>query len=173
MEKELQLRILGLITIATYIIPLLLLFVLKRSKRIQSYELSEIQERKSPVIAMVLIFYTLSNLLGNFGQLSILAMLFMGCAISSAICYMAFAKQLKASIHMIGAATASSFILIYSVLYQTNLLTAFAISVAIAGLIGQARLHLKAHSPKEIFWGTVIGVFGQLVAFGNALLHEL
>lgn len=171
LDRNNQLKIFSLVMVTTYIIPLLLLFVLKKNRNIQSYQLGAIQERKSPVVVMVVIFYMLAHLLGSIQEVALLGVLFMGCSISLTLCYIAIAMKVKASIHMIGTASACSFILIYSVQYQTNLLIAFAVSVAVAGLVGQARLHLKAHNLKEIIWGTAFGIFGPVLAYGNVLLQ--
>ena len=170
LSSHFKLNILGLVAVFTYAIPILLLYVLKKTKRIHSYDLKEIHERKSPILTMLVLFYILATLFGEIVQLHSLATLFTGCSISLSLCYIAFAKNIKTSIHMIGAASASTFLLTFSHQYQCNLLLPFAISCFCGGLISQARLRLEAHTIKEIIFGIVFGILGQLVAYSNVLI---
>ncbi len=170
LDSQLKLNILGLVAVFTYAFPILLLYILKRTKRIHSYDLKEIQERKSPILTMLVLFYILATLFGEIVQLHSLAILFTGCSISLSLCYIAFVKNIKTSIHMIGAASASSFLLTFSHQYQFNLLLPFAISCFCGGLIAQARLRLDAHSLKEIIFGIVFGILGQFLAYSNVLI---
>jgi len=55
LEKRLQLVVLGLVFVVTYIIPVFLLVFLKALGIIESFQVSTIKERRIPVLFMVVI----------------------------------------------------------------------------------------------------------------------
>ena len=57
LEKRMQLIVLGLVFVLTYLVPLLLLVFLKRFMMIKDYEVSTIKERRFPVIFMIVVLY--------------------------------------------------------------------------------------------------------------------
>lgn len=65
----------------------------------------------------------------------------------------------KISIHMIGIGGLTGGILALSLRFGLDLWVWFSITLVIAGLIGTARLYLKAHSPAQIYTGFATGFF--------------
>ena len=61
LEKRIQLIVLGLVFVLTYLVPLLLLVFLKRFMMIKDYEVSTIKERRFPVIFMIVVLYFLGS----------------------------------------------------------------------------------------------------------------
>lgn len=158
-----KLKIILLVGIGTYLSPVILLIILKRKKLIQSIEVRNIDERKIPILFMTVLFYVLGKTLGRIDPLFLLSNLFIGCAISLAICYMLFVKKLKLSIHMLGMASFISFTLIMSIYMQVNLLMATALLFIASGVVATARIQLKAHSLQEINLGFIVGFLPQLL----------
>ena len=86
----------------------------------------------------------------------------------------------KISLHAIGASAflTSLFLLIFSLRtsfidihlsligsYRLSSIFALLFATIMAGAVGSSRLYLKAHTPKEVYGGYVLGVFSQIVAF--------
>lgn len=167
LETSVKYKILIIVATATYLIPLFLLFILKRKKMIQSFEVKNIQERKTPIVFMIVLFYFLGQTLSNIPEITLVSILFFGCSLSLSICYFLFLKKIKTSLHMIGIGSLISFIITYSIHTQTNLLNFISFLSLIAGLIGHARLYLKSHVLKEVIIGFSIGFISNLAIFIN------
>lgn len=167
LETSVKYKILIIVATATYLIPLFLLFILKRKKLIQSFEVKNIQERKTPIVFMIVLFYFLGQTLSNIPEITLVSILFFGCSLSLSICYFLFLKKIKTSLHMIGIGSLISFIITYSIHTQTNLLNFISFLSLIAGLIGHARLYLKSHVLKEVIIGFSIGFISNLAIFIN------
>jgi membrane-associated phospholipid phosphatase len=48
---------------------------------------------------------------------------------------------------------------------EKSLIGVFLVIIVLTGLVASARLYLKAHTPKEVFIGFLIGISGQMLAF--------
>ena len=68
--------VLGLIFISTYVIPLIILFLLKRLKLIKSFKANTIKERKLPIVLMIFLFYLLGNTIKEIHDLRDISLLF-------------------------------------------------------------------------------------------------
>lgn len=167
LETSVKYKILVIVATATYLIPLFLLYILKRRQNIQSFELKNIQERKIPIIFMTVLFYFLGQTLSKIHEITFLSILFLGCSLSLSICYFLFIKKIKTSLHMIGVGSLIAFIITYSVHSQTNLLYFISFLSLISGLVGHARLYLKSHTLREVIIGFCIGFVTNLAIYIN------
>lgn len=163
--KVAQLRIILLILTITYIIPVLLLFILKKTKKIDDYRIDKIEQRKRPILFITFLFSILSWMLFKVPQLNDLAKLFIGNVAGLLIINLIFNWAIKTSIHMLGIGTVIGFIAVFSYKYQINMLATMIILFILAGLIGQSRLYLKAHNTKEIILGMVLGLATQILTY--------
>lgn len=164
--RDQQLIMLSMVFLATYVFPLLMLVVLKGLSSINSFHLETIEERKIPLFIMTILFYFLVKFLLFLSvQTKDIALLFYGIAISLVIVYVLFYAKLKSSLHMASLGGAIGFFLALTVQYGTTFLPIIAILILLAGLLGTARLSLKAHTVAEVYIGFFVGVLGQIVAF--------
>lgn len=169
-DSKSQLKIIIIIATGTYFIPILLLLFLKKRKLIENFEVRKINERKIPILFMTIVFFIIAKSLIKIPNLLYLSLMFFGSSIALCICYFLFFAKLKISLHMIGIGTLIGFILIYSILNQTNLLILAICLFITAGLIAQARLKLKEHVLKEVLLGFCIGVLSQTVVLTTYFL---
>ena len=160
-----QLTIISTVAIGTYLVPLIMLFVLKRRKLIQNLEVRSINERKIPIIFMTVLFYILGKSFNSIENLIYLSQLFLGSSLALSICYFLLLKNLKISLHMIGIASFISFVTIYSIQTKSNITLFLAILFLLAGIIANARLKLKEHSLKELSLGFLTGICSQILIF--------
>lgn len=169
-SSELQIKVIVLVGSITMLFPLIMLYVLKKAGMIQSFEVRNIKERRTPFIYMIALFLLLSYTFQKIQVLQLLASLFLGCSLALIVSYLLFSVKIKTSIHMIGTVSVLSFFVMYGLLYQTNTIHAIALSILITGIVGQSRLYLKAHTPFEIGLGVFVGLIMQLLAFNYTII---
>lgn len=149
--------------ILTLILPLLLFFLLKSLKKINSIHLKTTQERITPLILYsIIIFLVLKKI---FPQNDILELyyFFIGVLITNLSClFMGFFK-FKVSLHMAGISGIFMFFVALSIHYNININGTLALLSIIIGLIATSRLYLNAHNYKELTIGFFIGFLPQLI----------
>ena len=58
-----------------------------------------------------------------------------------------------------------SFFFVISNIYNLSLLPLILVLILLSGLLGSARLYLKAHNSKELLVGFLIGILSQFAIF--------
>lgn len=149
--------VLGLIFVITYLIPLFVLIILKKFGFIKSYQVATIKERKIPLSIMILIFYFLGNTFFKIPFLRDLGILFFATSFGLVIVYVFFIFKLKTSLHLLSIGIASGFFLLLSALYTISFLPIILTLILVSGILASSRLYLKAHSPKEVYFGFFLG----------------
>ncbi|WCO01977.1 hypothetical protein [Psychroserpens ponticola] len=151
------------VTILTVILPILLYYLLKTLRKVDSVYLETTNERKLPlllncfIIALVLIRVLPQN------EIPELYFFFIGVLISTITCFVLAVVQFKASIHMIAAAGFFMFAVALAIHFKININGTIGLMCIILGAIATSRLHLKAHKPIELIIGTFVGMMPQLV----------
>ena len=77
----------------------------------------------------------------------------------------------KVSLHTTAAAGLMGLILYTSPTAYFNMEAPFLIAIIAAGLVGTARLSLKAHEPKEVYVGYLVGLGSMFLAFQTGLVE--
>jgi MFS family permease len=165
MVKKQEYIILLIVFVSTYIIPILLLSLLKKVKLIEDYQLRTIEERKFPILFFIILSFLIGRTLLNIGIVDLLAFSFFGTAFGLSLVYLLFALGLKSSLHMLGIGGIIGFVAVMSFEYQLNFNALLASLFLVAGLIGVARLSLEAHTPKEIYAGFLVGALAQWLGY--------
>ena len=158
-----QYTLIALVFFSTYIVPLISLIILKILGVIKSFQVHTIKERKIPIFIMLLLFYLLGKLLITIPEFKELGVLFYGCNFATVVIYFLFFFKIKTSLHIMSMSSAIGFLLLFSTNNDLNLLPIISIFVFLTGILASARLHLKAHTGKEIMLGFVIGIVSQFV----------
>lgn len=153
-----KLTILSLVFVVTYLIPLLMLLLFKKLKIIKSYELSSIKERKLPIAIIIVLFYVLGNTLDNIVNLQDLGILFYATSLGLFSFYILFFFGIKASIHLLSLGVSAAFFMVLAPIHSHPYVSIVAVIFLLAGLLGSARLHLHAHTSKEVYLGFFIGI---------------
>jgi putative Mn2+ efflux pump MntP len=78
-------------------------------------------------------------------------------------CLMLAIFKFKASIHMISITGLFMFFINLSIHFSINIIGTLALMSIITGAIATSRLHVKAHTYKELILGVFIGVIPQLI----------
>ncbi|OAD45362.1 hypothetical protein [Polaribacter atrinae] len=164
-SRNQKFAVLGLIFITTYIVPLLILILFRRFKLIKSFKADSIKERKVPVAMMIVLFYLLGNTLYGIENLKDLGMLFYATSLGLVSIYILFAFKIKTSIHLISIGITVGFFYVLSFIYQQNLIAVIVCGLLLSGMLASARLHLKAHTQKEVYLGFVLGFLAPSIVF--------
>jgi len=165
LDQKQQFLLLALVFGITYVIPVISLFLLKALGLIQSFQVTSIRERRIPILMMLVLFYVLGDILANTPMLRDLGFLFYGTSLGLFITYIFFAFRLKSSLHLLSMGSAIGFFLVIMNSYAMSMLPIVMVLILLSGLIASSRLHLKAHTPNELFVGFSIGVFSQIAIF--------
>ena len=149
--------------ITTYLLPMLFVFLLKKMKMIESYDMETTEERKFPLLFLTIISYLLGMMLYRTNIVDELALFYFAMALTLLISYFLLYIHFKISLHAIGIGGLIAFIGILSFTYQLNLLAVLTLFFIIAGIIMTSRLKLKAHEGKEVYIGFIVGFLLQII----------
>ncbi|WP_373941448.1 hypothetical protein OEG92_17610 [Polaribacter sejongensis] len=164
-SKNQKFAVLGLIFVTTYLVPLLILILFRRFKLIESFKAESIKERKVLVAMMIVLFYLLGNTLYGIANLRDLGMLFYATSLGLVFIYILFAFKIKTSIHLISIGITIGFFYVLSFMYQQNLTAVLICGLLLSGILASARLHLKAHTHKEVYLGFILGFLSPSIVF--------
>lgn len=163
-NKEQRFYILSLVFITTYLIPLLLLIFFKWLRIIKNYKVETINERKIPIILMVLLYFFLGQTMNTL-YVKDLTLLFYSTSFGLFVLFVFFFFKIKISIHLLSLGIPLGFFMLLSYIYQQSFLIEIISIFLISGLVGSSRLHLKAHTHKEVFSGFFLGIISVFLVF--------
>ena len=157
--------ILVVIFIATYLIPLMLLFAMKRIAMIGSYHLVTIEERKFPLLLFISISLFIGYWLFKTSIVDLLSLFYFGYGLSLIIILGLLYFKRKISLHTAAVGGLVGFLVYFSYFYKINLLLLISIFFFLGGVIATARLQMKAHTLSEVLIGFLVGLGSQLVIY--------
>lgn len=147
----------------TVVLPILIFFLLKATRKISSIHLGSTKERILPLAIYCIILVLLMSKILPSNELIEPYYFILGILVSTLAClFLAFLK-FKASIHMIAVGGVLMFFIALSIHFHINIIGSIALIIIISGAIATSRLHLKAHRPIELILGFFIGVLPQII----------
>jgi len=167
--KKQEYIILLFVFLSTYVLPIFLLIVLKQFKLINNYDLKTINERKFPVIFFIVLSFMVGKMMMKTQIVDLLAFSFFGISFALSITYLLFKFNIKTSLHTLGIGGIIGFVIVMSYEYQLNFNLLIACLFILSGLIAFSRLKLKAHVPKEIYLGFIVGFITQIGSYAYTL----
>lgn len=149
--------------ILTVILPILLYFLLKTLGKVKSIYLESTKERIVPLILNCVVILLVLQRIITPSQVIELYFFFVGILISTLACLFLAIFKFKASIHMIAVSGLFMFFIALSIHFNININGTLALMSIITGAVATSRLHLNAHTYKELIIGCFVGVFPQLI----------
>lgn len=149
--------------ILTVLLPLLVYQLLKTIGKVNTIYLSDVKERVLPLAINCLILLIVIKKVLPYYEITELYFFFIGILFSNMACLILAVLHFKASIHMIAVSGIFMFFVALSIHFSINILGSLALIILIAGAVATSRLHLKAHSVRELIIGCCIGVLPQLI----------
>ena len=149
--------------IITIIIPLISFFLLKNLRLVKSINLKEVKERKYPLmIQIILIFIIITRVFTKY-QNPELYYFFIAVAVSSLAALILVIINFKVSLHQMGIAGVTMFLIALSIRFTENYLFEISLFFLINGWVASSRLETKSHSISELIIGFIVGVFPQFI----------
>lgn len=157
-------RLMGVVVFNSFVMPAIAIAVMKGIGFISSFEMRDSKERIVPFIAtMVFYIWTFLGVKSSFSLGGHFSIFIMGAMISLMISFVVNLFK-KLSIHMVGMGGMLMALILSSFSVAKPILPFIVLMTLLNGLVGSARLYLKAHTNKEIYIGFLVGVFGQMAA---------
>jgi len=151
------------ILLLTIVLPILVFYLLKTLRRVNSIHLKTTRERILPLGISCIITIVIVQRVLPYSELIELYCFFIGVLLSTLTCLMLAVLKFKASIHMIASAGVLMFFIAISIHFSININASIALFCIIIGAIATSRLHLKAHSNIELIIGFFVGLIPQII----------
>jgi hypothetical protein len=151
------------IVIITLVIPLLVFFLLRSVKQVDSIMIADISQRKLPLLIqcfLTILLVQKSIALDHFPELHFF---FLAGLLSTVIALVLLFFKTKASLHMVAISALTIFVIGLSIHNQTRNINTIAFLMLINGFVASSRLEMKAHTVKELVIGFLLGVLPQLL----------
>jgi len=133
--------------------PAVTVALLKALNFIPSFSMPDKEHRIAPLIGTCVFYiWYFVNVKNNVAFPPSLVFVALGGAIATGLAFYTGSKSLSIDAGYLGHYEVSTIILIIE-------------SIVLAGLIGSARLLLKAHKTDDLYGGYIVGIIAQLVAF--------
>ena len=161
LTDELGEYLLSLVGIGTVALPLLTIFLLKKTNQISSILLEKSAERIIPIISTGVYLYITAKLLMTGNLNSPLNSYLIGMVVTLSW-ILIFTRRMKVSLHTAAISSALGFLIYLSHSFLINLQVAIIITIITTGIVSTARLKLKAHTCTEIAVGIIFGIIPQL-----------
>jgi membrane-associated phospholipid phosphatase len=153
----------------TFVFPVIWLTMMKRLEMIDTFSLETTKERIVPLIATATFYLWTTWMFKSNVHLKIptdklIFYMMLGACIGIFITLFTNIFM-KISLHTLGAGNLLGLLLPLVRLSTYDLRPVFLAAILLAGIIGAARLVLKAHTPREVYIGYLVGFMGQFIAF--------
>jgi hypothetical protein len=151
------------VCIITFLIPLVTFFLLKNLRIVSSIHLEEVSERRVPLMMQCILLLLIIKMVFDPYDNPEVYYFFVGILFSALTAVLLVFFKVKISLHQMGIAGVTMFLIALSAHFKVNLLL-WIIALFIAnGWVASSRLHTESHSPAELIIGFFIGVIPQLI----------
>jgi hypothetical protein len=150
------------VSLLTIFIPLALYFWLKTVGKADSVMLQKVDQRRIPLFISCILLYLLAFKSITESILPELHYFILGGLLSNILTFLYLFMKVKASIHQMGIAALSCFVMGLSAHYQVDLTYGIAVLLLLNGFVASSRLAMQAHTYTELAIGFGIGAIPQL-----------
>jgi len=151
------------VIIITFFLPLSFFYLLKTFGKVDSIMLSELSQRKTPLLMQMILTAVLIQKSVTIERFSELYFFFLGGIASTFIAFALLFVKIKASIHMIAMSALSFFVIGLSMHNELNIIYSIASLFLITGIVASSRLVMKAHTIEELIIGYAAGMLPQIL----------
>jgi hypothetical protein len=137
--------------------------VLRTAGKVDSVMVSEVSQRKIPLVILCFLLILLIRESVTFEHYPELYFFFLGGLLSALLALAFLFLKTKASLHMIAMSALTLFVIGLSIHNQTRNINLVAFFVFMNGIVASSRLEMKAHTPRELVIGFLLGVIPQLL----------
>jgi hypothetical protein len=150
------------IIIITLFLPVAFFFLLRTFGKIDDIMLSDISQRKIPLLLQIMLFSVLVTKTIKLDYFPELHYFFLAGIISSVLAFLLLFIKIKASIHLIGSSALTFFTIGLSYHFEVNIINTIIFIMVMNGFIASSRLEMKAHTLRELLVGFLVGALPQI-----------
>lgn len=150
------------LSIVTIFIPLCVFYLLKTLGKADTVMLSDISQRKIPLLLQSLLLYILITKSIRIDFIPELYFFLAGGILSSLIAFAFLFSNIKTSLHLLGMGSLLAFTIGMSLHNQINAIYIIASLILITGMVATSRLFMNAHTIKELTIGFFVGSLPQI-----------
>ncbi|MCT8339588.1 hypothetical protein MG296_05950 [Flavobacteriaceae bacterium TK19130] len=162
-EPELEKSKVFVVVILTLLIPLVLFFLLRNLRIISSMHLENVKERRMPLLLQGILTWVILKTVFDPYDSPELYYFFLGILFSALTALLLVLFRVKVSLHQMGVAGVTMFLIVLSIHFKVNTLAWISIFFFFNGWVASSRLHTKSHSNIELVLGFFIGLLPQLI----------
>ncbi|MAN58373.1 MAG: hypothetical protein CMC08_00895 [Flavobacteriaceae bacterium] len=153
------------IGILTFIVPIILFFLLKSLGAVDSIHLNTVRERRIPLMLQCLLLLLIVKLVFDPYDETELYYFFVGILFSALSALILGIFKFKASLHQMGIAGVTMFLIGLSIHFEVNVLIGLSFFFIVNGWVASSRLHTESHVGSELVVGFFLGMLPQLIMF--------
>lgn len=158
-----QYGVMSIVFIGTYIIPLLLMIILKKIRVLKSYQVKSYRDVKLVLLIFILTFLVLGGLFYKIPNLIDFSNLFLTTAVGLFFLLLLSFFKIKTSFYVFSLAVTIGFFISVSEKYSYNFLPIIIILILSAGIVASVLLKTQKRNPREMYLGFFIGIFNALL----------
>ena len=159
-----KLLIILLVFLSTFVMPALIFVILKKFRVLKSLEMHDRRERVIPLAVVATFFYATYTLIKQDDHNSILSFFMLGATLLVLLCLIVNYFS-KISIHATSWGGFAGALAGFSLSFGVVMTPWIFLVILLAGLVGTARLILKAHTPGQVYLGFILGFVTQMLLF--------
>lgn len=164
-EPELARTKLLAISIITIFIPIVVFFLLKNIRVVDTIYLKDVKERKFPLMIQCILLLLIIKMVFDPYDDREMYYYFVGILFSAFSALVMVFFKLKVSLHQIGVAGILMFLVGLSAHFKINLLVTISFFLFVNGWVASSRLNSDAHTYPELGIGFLLGALPQLILF--------
>jgi hypothetical protein len=151
------------IAIITLVVPIVLFMLLKNMGWISSLELHNVKERKIPLMLQCLLLLLIIKMVFDPYDSPEMYFFFVGILFSTISALLLVIFKVKVSLHQMGIAGVTMFIIALSVHFKVNMLVWIGLVALANGWVASSRLHTNSHTYPELILGFFVGLIPQFL----------
>lgn len=153
------------IAIITIFIPIVVFFLLKNIRVVDTIYLKEVKERKFPLMIQCILVLLIIKMVFDPYDDREMYYYFVGILLSAFSALIMVFFKLKISLHQMGVAGILMFLVGLSAHFKINLLVTISFFLFVNGWVASSRLNSEAHTYPELGIGFMLGAIPQLILF--------
>jgi membrane-associated HD superfamily phosphohydrolase len=151
------------IAIITLVVPIVLFMLLKNIGWISSLDLPKVKQRKIPLMLQCLLLLLIIKMVFDPYDSPEMYFFFVGVLFSTISALLLVIFKVKVSLHQMGIAGVTMFIIALSVHFKVNMLVWIGLVALANGWVASSRLHTNSHTYPELILGFFVGLIPQFL----------
>ncbi|WPR72491.1 hypothetical protein SLW70_04950 [Flavobacterium sp. NG2] len=150
------------VIVVTMVFPLLIFLLLRSIGKISSMMAPKLGERKMPLVIQCFLIILLVKKGITIELYPEFHFFFLGALLSTLIALLLLFVRTKASLHMLGISALTMFVFGLNRHFETDNTFWISFLIVMNAVVAASRLEMRAHTPKELVLGFLIGSIPQM-----------